>query len=48
MKITIYLNKEKTSIHVIRPTEEFKGDHKGLVETIAPNNCGYVVHKTDR
>lgn len=29
--VTIYYNKEKTSFQVVKPTEQFKGDWKGLV-----------------
>lgn len=32
--VTIYLNEDKTRFRVIRPTEKFNGDWKGLVHTI--------------
>lgn len=31
---TIYLNEDKTRFRVIKPSEQFKGDWKGLVQTI--------------
>jgi hypothetical protein len=36
--VTIYLNEEKTSFHVVRPTKQFNGDWKGLVEAVTMGN----------
>ena len=36
--ITIYLNKEKTSVHIVKPSKYFDGDVKGLVETVTYGN----------
>ena len=32
--VTIYYNKEKTSFQVVKPTDQFNGDWKGLVDGI--------------
>lgn len=36
--LVIYLNKERTSTHVIRPTIKFNGDWQGLADTITLGN----------
>ena len=36
--VTIYLNKEKTSFYVVRPTKQFNGDWKGLVNAVTGGN----------
>ena len=33
-QVTIFLNEEKTVFKVVKPTEQFKGDWKGLVEGV--------------
>ncbi|BFO64096.1 hypothetical protein [Chryseobacterium sp. KCF3-3] len=32
--VTIYLNKEKTAFKVVKPSTEFNGDWKGLVDGV--------------
>lgn len=32
--VTIYLNAEKTAFQVVRPSEKFSGDWKGLVHGV--------------
>ncbi len=43
--VTIYLNKSKSAFQVIRPTEQFNGDWKGLVEGATNGNYhSFKVH----
>lgn len=36
--VTIYLNEEKTSFQVVRPSHQFNGDWKGLVNAVTKGN----------
>ena len=50
MIITIYLNREKTSVHVLKPSREFEQEARkdrshiyDVVKTLAPRNFGFKV-----
>lgn len=38
MQVTIFYNKEKTAFQIVRPSSQFAGDYRGLVNAITGGN----------